>query len=156
MQARHARWKASEAARANASSAGATARSPSPDRVPVAAAPLRTDAAASGRATADADRIYPLVGLCRSAGLPEPIPEYQFHKPRRWRFDYCWPLRMVAVEIEGGLWIQGRHSRGKGMLADMEKYNTATMLGYRVLRYAPDQLAHAVRDLRIMFAEEAA
>ena len=29
----------------------------------------------------------------------------------------------------------GRHTWGAGFLADMEKYNTATMQGYRVLRF---------------------
>lgn len=97
--------------------------------------------------------IYPLVALCRAAGINEPIPEYRFHLARKWRFDYAWPLRMVAVEIEGGIWSGGRHTRGKGFLGDMQKYNQATLLGWRVLRYAPDQLGQAITDLRVMFAE---
>lgn len=96
--------------------------------------------------------IYPLVALCRAAGIPEPIPEYTFHPLRRWRADYCWPVRKVIVEIEGGIWTQGRHTRGAGFLADMAKYNAAALLGFAVLRYAPDQLGDAVRDLRIILA----
>lgn len=97
--------------------------------------------------------IYPLVTLCRTVGLPEPIPEYKFHPLRRWRADYCWPIHKIIVEIDGGLFVQGRHSRGAGMLADFEKLNAAALLGYAVLRYAPAQIRReCIRDLQLMFA----
>ncbi len=73
-------------------------------------------------------------------GLPSPIPEYRFHPDRRWRFDWAWPDRLIAVEQEGGVWIQGRHSRGAGMVKDMEKYNEAGRLGWRVFRFTPQQI----------------
>ena len=74
-------------------------------------------------------------------GLPVlPITEYRFSPPRRWRFDFAWPTWMIAVEQEGGVWIQGRHSRGAGMVKDMEKYNTAALLGWRVFRFTPQQI----------------
>ena len=41
---------------------------------------------------------------------------------------------MIAVEIEGGVWIGGRHTRGKGFLRDIEKYNEAAAMGWRVFR----------------------
>lgn len=97
--------------------------------------------------------IYPLVMLCRSAGLPEPIPEYRFHHARKWRADYCWPIHKVIVEIDGGLFVRGRHSRGAGMLADFEKLNAAALLGFAVLRYAPSQIKReCMRDLELMFS----
>lgn len=52
----------------------------------------------------------------------------------------AWPDRKLAVEVEGGLWIQGRHSRGKGVEGDMEKYNEATMLGWRIIRVSPEMV----------------
>ena len=70
----------------------------------------------------------------RSLGLPEPEREYRFHPVRRWRFDMAWPDAMLAAEVEGGVWTRGRHTRGAGYVADCEKYNAATMLGWRVLR----------------------
>lgn len=92
--------------------------------------------------------LYPLVQLCRDAGLPEPIPEYVFHPTRKWRFDYAIPQWKVAVEIEGGIWTQGRHTRGQGFLDDLTKYNAAACMGWRVLRYPPHRIANAVIDLQ--------
>jgi very-short-patch-repair endonuclease len=66
--------------------------------------------------------------------LPEPKREHRFHPVRKWRFDFAWPAQMLAVEIEGGLFVAGRHSRGLGQLADMEKVATAMLMGWRVLR----------------------
>ncbi len=46
----------------------------------------------------------------------------------------------LAIEIEGGLFAkdQGRHNRGAGMRADMDKYNEAVLLGWRILRVLPE------------------
>ena len=74
-------------------------------------------------------------------GLPEPVAEYRFHPERRWRFDYAWPeLGAVAVELEGGTWVQGRHTRGGGFEKDCIKYNAAVLLGWRVLRFTRGML----------------
>lgn len=78
--------------------------------------------------------------LCRPVGMPDPVPEHRFAPPRRWRFDRAWPSEMVAVELEGGVWTAGRHTRGAGFLGDLEKLNAAVVLGWRVLRYAADDL----------------
>lgn len=61
--------------------------------------------------------------------------EYRFHPSRRWRFDFAIPEHMVAIEIEGGTWARGRHTRGDGYEKDCEKYNTAAFLGWRVFRF---------------------
>ena len=68
------------------------------------------------------------------------VLEYRFCPSRRWRFDAALPQLQIAVEQEGGLWIQGRHNRAPGMINDMEKYNFSAMLGWRVLRYTPQQI----------------
>ncbi len=71
--------------------------------------------------------------------IPEPLEEFRFHPTRRWRFDWAWPPSKIAVEIEGGIWISGRHSRGIGYSKDMEKYNEATRMGWKVFRFTPQQ-----------------
>ena len=67
-------------------------------------------------------------------------PEYKFHPTRRWRFDFAIPSEMIAIEIEGGLWLNGRHNRPLTMIKDFEKYNSAAKLGWRILKYTPSQV----------------
>lgn len=62
------------------------------------------------------------------------VREHKFHPTRRWRFDFALPEHRVAVEVEGGTWNGGRHTRGSGYAKDCEKYAEALCLGWRVLR----------------------
>lgn len=82
----------------------------------------------------------PFSQQCKLAGLPEPQPEYRFAKPRRWRFDWCWVEQKVALEVQGGLFVNGRHSRGAALVKEHEKLNTAASMGYRVLFVTPSQV----------------
>ncbi|MFQ5443568.1 MAG: hypothetical protein ACE5EK_03015 [Nitrospinales bacterium] len=78
----------------------------------------------------------------KAAQLPLPVPEYKFHPSRRWRFDYAYTdinLRL-AIEIEGGIWSGGRHTRGKGYEKDCVKYNTAALHGWTVYRFTPGHI----------------
>lgn len=78
--------------------------------------------------------------LCQTDLGEECVKEYQFHPTRRWRFDYAIPAHKIAVEVEGGVWTGGRHIRPQGFLGDIEKYNTATIMGWRVFRTTPEKL----------------
>jgi len=73
-------------------------------------------------------------------GLPEPVYEHKFHDTRRWKFDIAWPKLKIALEVEGGVFTGGRHTRGKGFVKDMEKYNSAATLGWVVVRCIPDEV----------------
>jgi very-short-patch-repair endonuclease len=75
------------------------------------------------------------LALFQLAGLEGPLEEYRFHPKRRWRFDFAWPQRRLAVELEGGIFVHGRHVRARGYDNDCEKYNEAQLLGWRVLRF---------------------
>ncbi|OTG62820.1 hypothetical protein B9T29_06260 [Acinetobacter sp. ANC 3903] len=66
--------------------------------------------------------------------------EYQFHSKRKWRADFHLVGKMILVEVEGGIWSGGRHTRGKGYIGDMEKYNAAVMMGYQVIRFSTEQV----------------
>ena len=66
--------------------------------------------------------------------------EYKFLGNRKYRFDYAIFLfnnEKVAVEVEGGVWVFGRHNRGKGFIKDLEKYNLAIAGGRRLFRILP-------------------
>ena len=78
--------------------------------------------------------------LCKRVLGVECVKEYRFHDKRKWRFDYAIPEHKTAIEVEGGVWTGGRHTSPQGFLGDMEKYNTATVMGWRVLRTTPDKL----------------
>lgn len=66
----------------------------------------------------------------------EPVRELQFCE-RKWRFDFSWPDRKVAVEVEGGTnFGRSRHSKGKGFEQDAAKYNRAAREGWVVLRFS--------------------
>jgi len=65
--------------------------------------------------------------------------EYKFCPGRRWRADfYIKPL--ILVEVEGGVWVKGRHTRGAGYTMDAEKYNEAQILQFMVLRFVPEHI----------------
>lgn len=80
--------------------------------------------------------------------LPPPEREYRFAPPRRFRFDFCWPAKKVAVEIDGGnrmvRWsekrgqyvVVGKHTKN----SDYEKRNLASLLGWTVLYFTGEQL----------------
>jgi len=72
---------------------------------------------------------------CRVYNLT-PEREFKFALPRKYRFDFAWPERKLAVEVEGGTWINGRHNRASSIEKDMSKYNLASRMGWVILRFS--------------------
>jgi very-short-patch-repair endonuclease len=91
----------------------------------------------------------------KSMGLLDPVFEYAFHPTRKWRFDMCWPAAKVAVEVDGGIWISGGHTRGAQIKNDWEKRNAATSLGWRILYCEPRDLCTQELALLIIKTMEA-
>ena len=83
----------------------------------------------------------------RAYKLTDPVRELKFHPIRKWRFDFSWPDKMIAVEIEGGTWSGGRHTTGAGFESDCEKYNEATALGWAVYRFTGSMIKSGVAIL---------
>jgi very-short-patch-repair endonuclease len=75
--------------------------------------------------------------------------EYMFHPTRKWRIDYAIPEYKIAIEVEGGVWSKGRHIQPKGFLADIEKYNQLSIIGWRLLRVTPDTI-YSVKTLEMI------
>lgn len=93
----------------------------------------------------------------RVAKLPEPIREYRGIPGRDYRFDFCWPDRKIAVEIEGGdIWRgNSRHTHGSAYISDCRKYNSAIRHGWQVYRY-PTALVNdktAISEIESIFKE---
>lgn len=78
--------------------------------------------------------------LAQLVGLPDPATELLFHPKRRWRLDFAWPTRMIALEVHGGIHSGGRHTRGRGFVEDRAKMNEATLLGWTVLEVTPEHI----------------
>lgn len=97
-----------------------------------------------------------LVHLQMARLLP-PETEYKFHPTRKWRFDYAYVDQKIAIEREGGIWTQGRHTRGAGYENDIRKYNEAVVLGWRLLRFSTEMIENgeAVETLKRLLSAPA-
>ena len=78
--------------------------------------------------------------LWRALGGPDLLKEYRFHQARKWRADFAHLPSRTLIEIEGGIWVNGRHNRAAGFAADLEKYLEAALDGWRVVRLGPKEL----------------
>ncbi len=75
-----------------------------------------------------------------NAKLEAPVPEHRVCPERRFRFDWAWPSRKLALEVDGAVWVNGRHSRGTGIQTDCEKFSLAAIHGWRVMRVTTDMV----------------
>lgn len=86
-----------------------------------------------------------------TAHLSEASIEHKFAPHRgpkghlaHYRFDIAWPSRMVALEVEGGLFQRangpGGHNRGRRMLTDILKRNLAAQLGWKTYYCTPEEV----------------
>jgi len=110
----------------------------------------------AARPTKPASKTDAFTLLCRKELQIETVKEFRFHPTRLWRFDYAIPEKRIAIEVEGGVYkkrryiskrtgemittVGGRHNSAEGFLGDMEKYNAAALLGWRVFRAQPSDL----------------
>lgn len=75
----------------------------------------------------------------RAVGL-KPERQYRFHDVRKWRLDFAFPDAKVAIEVDGGTFTGGRHTRGRGYAEDCRKRAEAMLLGWRVLNATGEQV----------------
>ena len=83
---------------------------------------------------------YRFFRLFEAVSHEDLVHEYQFHETRKWRFDFAHPETLIAVEVDGGVWTGGRHTRGQGYVNDCEKLNAAAAMGWRVFRFPAHRL----------------
>jgi len=77
-------------------------------------------------------------------GYPAPKLEFKFHPDRRWRFDFAWEEKKIAIEVQGGLFIGGAHSRGAYIVKSQEKYNNAALMGWRIFYFQPKEFNNGI------------
>ena len=99
-------------------------------RVPTNKQVLRALKAQSNKSKHD-HRVRAAIAL---AGVPMPVAEHRFDKVRKWRVDFAWIDRKLAIEINGG-GGRGRHNTVMGATKDAEKTNAAILQGWRVLAF---------------------
>lgn len=68
------------------------------------------------------------------------VEQYRIAPERRFKWDFAWPEKKTAIELHGGLWAYGAHSRPAGVQRDMTKANVATLAGWKVLYFSTDDL----------------
>lgn len=94
-----------------------------------------------------------LVALLKQEGLTGFKRQFAFNKPRKHLADIAFVELGVLIEVEGGLWVYGRHNRPQGFMDDCEKYNAAAIKGYRLIRIPtpwidkkPDYVIQVIKD----------
>lgn len=113
-------------------------------------APARAPAQTRGGSRLEAE----LAGHLTVMGL-NPFEQFKFHPERKWRLDFAWPDVLVGVELDGGIFAAenggtaGKHARGAGRCADMEKRNAAAELGWLILNYGPPHVREGTAALQI-------
>lgn len=80
-----------------------------------------------------------VLALRTDGSIPPFEREYKFWPGRKFSFDLAWLPQRLAVEVDGGHWIGGRHSRS-GFESDAIKLNQAVIFGWRVLRFSTEQV----------------
>lgn len=66
--------------------------------------------------------------------------EFRFHPDRKWQADFRIDDMPILVEVEGGVFSNGRHTRGEGYTNDCEKYSAAAVNGWYVIRGTTEQI----------------
>lgn len=73
-------------------------------------------------------------------GIAGALTEYQFDLDRKWRFDFAFPAARLAIEVQGGIYSGGRHTRGAALVKEWEKLNAAAVAGWRILYCQPREI----------------
>ena len=80
--------------------------------------------------------------------------EFIFSNERKFRFDWAVPQLCIAIEYEGIFSEKSGHTTLSGYKKDVEKYNLATKLGWKILRYTADNYLDFENDLKIIKEKE--
>lgn len=105
---------------------------------------LKKEQARAKREALELTLLHQLRALGLTDGL---VQQHKFSDTRNWRFDFAWPDLKLAMEVDGGTWVGGAHSRGSGIERDCEKLAAAVTFGWRVMRCTTGQVSRGVAAL---------
>lgn len=71
--------------------------------------------------------------------------QYPYAVGRKFAADFAWPAARLLVEVQGGVWNGKAHGSVEGIVRDIERLNAATLNGWRVLRFTPDDVTRRDR-----------
>lgn len=92
--------------------------------------------------------------MWKALGGPALAQQHRFCEGRKWPFDFAHLGTKVAIEIEGGVWINGRHNRGRGFIDDRIKYLRAQLMGWTVFSLTPEMITRENVQEIINFVKE--
>jgi very-short-patch-repair endonuclease len=86
--------------------------------------------------------------LVRSAGLPEPVAQFQVRSGGLTiaRLDFAYPRDQIGIELDGATYHSGRDARKR----DRRRDNRLGILGWRMLRFDWDDVTRTPDDVVAM------
>jgi hypothetical protein len=94
--------------------------------------------------------------FCRAYNLTL-AQEFRFDTSRRWKSDYYILEFNCLIEFEGmggNHWSgMGGHQTLTGYTANCEKYNRASLMGFKLLRYTAKNSKDLLNDLKFLLNE---
>lgn len=95
--------------------------------------------------------------ILKRPSTPDPVPQTRFAfapSGRAYRGDFVWIYEQVVVEIQGGVWVRGRHVRGAGFEHDSQRALIAAGLGWlilpvtaKMLDYSPSVVVRQIENI---------
>lgn len=88
--------------------------------------------------------------------------QFKFHSTRKWLGDFCWPQPNITahgplmLEVNGGTYMRGKsrgaHSRPVRQRQDMEKWSTASIMGWTLILVDSADVRQGVHVQRVLEA----
>lgn len=79
--------------------------------------------------------------------------EWEFSATSKFRFDFCFPWKMIAFEVNGSIWQKGGHTSAYGVQRDYEKLNLAMSIGWRVFQITNEMMKKEKSYLNPLMAD---
>lgn len=110
---------------------------------------LQSKSLVSGKISIEKESIKTVLWVFKREGLiSDYFEELEFDEERKFRFDWAIPSLMIAIEYEGLFSEKSGHTTMLGYTKDCQKYNLATINGWKVLRYTALNYKNFEPDLK--------